>query len=1086
VPETALAYDTSDDDDDDGKRVLDDIHVRVPGRDRTTNVEFELAGDGPDTGDFECDAAYDDDGDVRIHGSDDDHDVRAALFVEEEPNMRDLVVQGRPPALDEDARRNKKHRAELWDSRDEERLMRALDEKLGHVDWTEDPAMIRAVDKIFRYRILAYGGEAQRAMHPAWAFFVAFADGRLHLPSSSANTTARGLWCCVLCARSETRRLPLFWYDGNASHMHRHISKVHNRELSAYVNASGTDYRKTKARQSIKHGSSRIAQAKTALRRALSDAPEEADDVKVQRVQWLLTAWTMNKGLPVHVPTEEIFSMVWFEACGNKLPNFTKKKVEKVMMQWESIAVKRTNAELARAEFVSLSFDLWMTSAGRDVFALLAHFTVDATHVSRVLCVVDNQSLTSEEMQGSIVDSAKVFTELRGKVVALISDQGRNVQAVQKALMRDELGIFHPMALRSQLLCAAHRFSTIMRHAMENLKPLPLYPPVDTPVAHNLEPRAQKKVKNGKPDNGRSEADSGYFGVTVFTFGDLTARLNRCALFLHKSSVARREFKDLALALDGKNGEFKLEYDDATPGKPKVVPKTRFVYYVQMLEDALSLRSKMQAAFEAETTAANKARLTTWQSRDIITPASYTVIDRMYQALRLIGSHTTLAQASQHYSFCDVGLVALIARVHSARDAAQAKIRRREIEQNSSVEKAIPLWVERAAVTATEELSSTIERRLTEEFEGLHEYAATAARGKAGGCKVDEVCKSMLASLFLHPVVWYAPELHDAITGEARDNEDTPFRVSEAIQRFMSAIWDDVLCDAVTQGAVAVDAAGETPRSIDDVIADVVSDTFDVDGIWGFSVRHDGASEKLRTRQTVEGEAQLYISTVMAKRATHVDHIHAPASLPQRPDTDTTIVQWWRAEFARTKLPLLSRYARMMFDIPQTQCDCERVFSFLGRLSKGNRANTSMATLQRLARVNSSIPPDVMYSIARHGLESVPTVSATTFSVDASPATQESVGYDHERASQHRMRADAAAVRAQHNSERSAQEVQEALRGPANAFAAARHAENSAAQEDANAGAIPTTPVRRSSREKKKSRRNGTTPGKTTATEART
>ena len=176
----------------------------------------------------------------------------------------------------------------------------------------------------------------------------------------------------------------------------------------------------------------------------------------------------------------------------------------------------------------------------------------------------------------------------------------------------------------------------------------------------------------------------------------------------------------------------------------------------------------------------------------------------------------------------------------------------------------------------------------------------------------------------------------------------------------------------------------------------------------------------------------------------------------------------------------------MMFDIPQTQCYCERVFSFLGRLSKGNRANTSVAMLQRLARVNSGIPPDVMYSIARHGVESVPTVSATTFSVDASPATQESVGYDHERASQNRMRADAAAARAQHNSERSAQEVQEALRGPANAFAAARHAENSAAQEDANAGAIPTTPVRRSSREKKKSRRNGTTPGKTTATEART
>ena len=1081
IPETFVEDCASDDN---GNGMDDDIDHRE------ANGDFDAGGFHTGAA-FVLDGATDNDHDALVDSSDDERDVRAALFVDEEHVVPDGVVHRQPPALDVDERREKTHRQALWDGRDTELLWCALDVKLGQVDWKDEAAMIRALDQIFRYRALGYGGDATRLAHGAWGFFVAFKDGCLQVPSSSANHSPYGVWCCVMCAQSGSTRMPLFFYDGNASHMHRHVKSVHKHEFDAYVSAPGTVFKKSNARQSIKHGVSRSDQSKSALKSTLRDAPEETDKVKVQRALWLLAAWTMNKGLPVHVPTEEIFNMLWFEACGKKLPTFTKKSVRDVIGQWEKIAIGRTNEEIARAEFVSLSFDLWMTCAGKDVFALVAHFTIDATHVSRVLCVVDNRSLSSEEMQASIVDAAKVYKSLCGKVVALISDQGSNVQAVHKALMRGELGLFHPMHLPAQLLCAAHRFATIIRHAMATLKPTPLYPPADAPLAFNLAPRAKKN--DSKTDNGRSAQDSGYFGVGVFFYGELMARLSRCALFLSKSSVARRELRDLGLALEGEDGEFKLEFEDAIAGRPKVVPKTRFVYTVQMIADALKLRSKMKAAYELETTALKTARLntrvTTWKAADIITPSAYSVLDNMHRALRTIGNHTTLAQTTQHYTFCDVGLVALMARAESVREAARARTQRREMEKNSTLELAVELWVKRAAEKATEVLSSTIVKRLDEEFEGMNAYVASAARGEnVDGCNADAVCASMLVSLFLHPVVWYAPELHEAITDEARDSEEL-FSASKPVHRFMKAILDDVLCETVTKGALAVDNVDETPPSIEDVAANVASDAFDASDIWGLGGVHDVCEER-RVRDSVQLEAKAYIASVVAQRAVHVNKIHSPVALPQRSGTSMTILQWWSTEFARTKLPLLSRYARMLFSIPQTQCDCERVFSFLGRISKGNRANTSVGTMQRLARINSSLSPEVMYSIARHGLESVPTVSTTTFSVDASPATQSSVGYDHERAIQNRARAEMAEARAQHNSERLAQELQEELRAPANAFADARHAEiaeaEEAANENANNNAVPATPVRRSTRERKKSRRNGTTPAKATTTQART
>ena len=1082
IPETFVEDYVSDDA---GNGIDGGIDARAPVRDREANVGFDSGGGGYDTGgDFELDYATDD-------ASEDERNVRAALFVDEEHVALDRAGTGQPPALDVDERREKSHRQKLWDGRDRELLWCALDDKLGQVDWNDRADMIRALDKIFRYRSLGYGGDATRLAHGAWAFFVAFKDGCLHVPSSSANHNPYGVWCCVMCAQPSSTRMPLFFYDGNASHMHRHVTSVHKIEFDAYVSAPGTVFKKSNARQSIKHGASRNGQSKSVLKSTLKDAPEEPDKVKVRRALWLLTAWTLNKGLPVHIPTEEIFSLLWFEACGKKLQPFTEKSVRDVLKQWESIAIGRTNDEIARAEFVSLSFDLWMTCAGKDVFALVAHFTIDTTHVSRVLCIVDNQSLTSEEMQASIVDAAKVYEKLRGKVVALISDQGSNVQAVQKALMRSELGLFHPMHLPAQLLCAAHRFSTVIRHAMEKLKPTPLYPPADAPLAFNLAPRAKKN--DSKSDNGRSPQDSSYFGVGVFVYGDLMSRLSRCALFLSKSSVARRELRDLGLALEGADGEFKLEFEDAAAGRPKVVPKTRFVYTVQMLADALNVRAKMLAAYELETTALKTARLktrvTTWKDADIITPSAYSVLDSMHRALRTIGNHTTLAQTTQHYTFCDVGLVALMARAEGVREAARAGAQRLEMEKNSTLELAVELWVKRAAEKATEVLSSTIVRRLDEEFDGLYAYVESAARGaNVDGCNADAVCTSMLASLFLHPVAWYAPELHEAITDDARDSEEL-FSASKPVHRFMKAILEDVLCETVTKGALAVDVVQETLPTIEDVAAHVASDVFDAGDFWGLGGVHD-VSEERRVRDSVQLEAKIYIASVVAQRATHVNKIHSPVALPQREGTRMTILQWWSEEFARTKLPLLSRYARMLFSIPQTQCDCERVFSYLGRISKGNRANTTVDTMQRLARINSSLPPEVMYSIARHGVESVPAVSTTTCSADASPATQSSVGYDHERATQSRARAEMAEARAQYNSERLAQELHEELRAPADAFAAARHAENAAAEEEAsknaNAGAVPITPLRRSTRERKKSRRNGTTPAKATTTQART
>ena len=1021
---------------------LDDARATNDHDARATNDHDAQDGDGDDFSDSFED--FDDDSDS--HGDAHVEDARAHLErafhdAQDEPVDDDDVGAVEAPTVLSAKSKNKltkQSNLHAWMNR-ASNFMRdivvALGDASGVVRFTEDMDLISLGEKIFRARV-AMCGSSNAVCNTNWALLVKYdaEHGSLRMPAPGMNP--KGIWCCILCLL-KGNTMPLFRLDGDIGPFRRHAKAKHARELAVLNGNEDSPWKQRQSDVSVPKPMTLKTRAGKVLEHMLSDVPVERDKAKVSRVLWLATAWMTLEGGTYAMLTGAvtIINLIYYvvSGCNSRLPQFSHKMVVGVRKAFEKRAIERLRKQIKQAEYVTLSFDLWMNSRGQDVFALMANFSNKfGSNVSRVLGVVKNGTLRAEEMKSAIVDAAKLHPELQGKVVALVSDQGANVQKVTSALLKDCKFIYHPNSLQLQLLCAAHRFATLLRHAMEHLKTCTLYPEEKTVAAHGKAPYA--KTEN-KP-KGREGNDAGHFGSGIWTFGDLVARVIRGTNFFAKSSTAKREYDSVAGMLNAEGDDFLLEFDEARVRPPRTIPRTRFNFIVQMIDECLASRRKMQAAMAMRSTAVNKSRPYTWQDQDTISTGGYAVLEAMHGELELLGKHCSLSQSASHYTFVDVCLVVLLQTAASKKSHLESGEELNALENAPSNDASInEQLVQRACAKARHVLSGKIHSLLENQFEGLAAYAAASVQHESSSQirpnpPEDVMTRCALMSLYLHPAMWASPELYGVVSTEDNafqfeDMQPTK-RVSARLERFMGhvfheLVWNEVVTVTQTRARAGASAAPEVDDAVEIArsVALEIELGVDVLSLWGSQgAARTAMEDEHAVRSKVKTEAFAYRTLLHSTKA--YDLVYAPSSMKVNEKASMTIIAFWSQPEVRDKCPLLAAYARLLFSIPQTQCDCERLFSMFGRLTAGPRANTSLDSLQTSARVCFNLSPHEVYSMALDGGE-VEVVDTD----DDDDGYERDPSYDMRRAAAMDRRAEQSEIRRRHGAERMHSDVKE-------------------------------------------------------------
>ena len=915
-------------------------------------------------------------------------------------------------------------------------IISALGDPTGVVRYTEDNDLLKLGEKIFRARVAMSGSSSAAVSHTNWSLLVKYDEEKGSCCMPAPGMDPKGLWCCILCLLAN-KDMPLFRLQGDIGVFSRHAKAKHARELAVLNSAFESPWKQRQLDVSVPKPTTLKTRSGKTLEHMFSDVPVEGDKQKVSRVLWLATAWMTLEGETYAIITAavSILNLVWHVATFGmfRLPQFTHKMVVAVRKAFEQRAIERLRKQLKEAEYVTLSFDLWMSSRGQDVFALMANFSNKlGSNVSRVLGVVKNGTLRAEEMKSAIVDAAKLHPELKGKVVALVSDQGANVQKVSSALLKDCNFIYHPNAIALQLLCAAHRFATLLRHAMEQLKTCTLYPDEKTVAAQGKAPYGKTESK----PKGREGSDAGHFGSCIWTFGDLVARVIRGTNFFAKSSTAKREYDSVAGMLNAEGDDFLLEFDEARVRPPRTIPKTRFNFIVQMLDECLANRRKLQAAMDMRSTAVNKSRPYTWQDQDTISTGGYAVLEAMHGELELLGKHCSLSQSASHYTFVDVCLVVLLQTAASKKSHLESGEELNALENAPSNDASInEQLVQRACAKARHVLSGKIHSLLENQFEGLAAYAAASVQHESSSQirpnpPEDVMTRCALMSLYLHPAMWASPELYGVVSTEDNafqfeDMQPTK-RVSARLERFMGhvfheLVWNEVVTVTQTRARAGASAAPEVDDAVEIArsVALEIELGVDVLSLWGSQgAARTAMEDEHAVRSKVKTEAFAYRTLLHSTKA--YDLVYAPSSMKVNEKASMTIIAFWSQPEVRDKCPLLAAYARLLFSIPQTQCDCERLFSMFGRLTAGPRANTSLGSLQASARVCFNLSPHEVYSMALDGGE-VEVVDTD----DDDDGYERDPSYDMRRAAAMDRRAEQSEIRRRHGAERMHSDVKE-------------------------------------------------------------
>ena len=957
-------------------------------------TDDDLANDDIDDDDVDEDDIYEDSSDA-LDDSDDDSDddgrVEARRLQRAFKRVgfaRDSDDSGDEDAMPPAPKAETKHivtqrrKQEAWAKRASnyrEDLDRAFGVHERDVDVKDCRQVKRIATRVFRARATMNGGASAAVKETSWGLAVKYDEesGMLCLPCPGMPTN--GLWACVLCVYSaDTTVNPLLKIEGDVSSLRRHCTRCHADAYAALQSLDAADWKERQSEVRVPKALTRAGRANQAFLERLQKTPVEPCKEKRKRSLWSAVGKMSVNGDPIASLTNGITQThlsYWLATnCVYRLQRFTHKVVTNVRKAFELISIRSVRRELARAEFIALSFDLWM-GAGTDVFALMASFADRfGKPVSRVLAVVKSRTLTSAEMTASIIKAMNEHPELKGKITGLVSDQGANVQAVQDALLKAGEDAFHPMMLTIQLLCAAHRFATAMRRAMDALKGLNLYPDEGSSAACGWAPRA-KSSANAK---GRTGHNATVFGAEVWTFHDIMVKVVRACNFMKKSATARREYESVANMFKGEGEEYSVEFQDALARPPKSIPKTRFNFTTKLIAETLRNRPKLQAAQELESTATNRSRKKAWQEADTLTSPAYLVLEHMHKALELLGRHTAVCQSTSHYTFCDVGIVVLTQIAASTKAYVDSGEVLESLEDEpSSQQSPTELWIRRASAKATHVLNGKLKTELEAEFHGLAKYtSASVIHEVRSALNVappdDDVSRCMLASFFFHPAMWACDDLYKVVSTDDDAFRDEgiarPSHITPKMEFFMYYVFNDIVLPDVVKATQAMERAAAAAAPIDDAVAIACAVSRDIElgenacMLWGSEqTTEPKESDAEALIKAIKVEAKAY-RTMLSTTQAMLD-VFAPSATKVNELAKETIIAYWTREDVRSKCPLLSKYARFLFSVPQTQCDCERLFSMFGRLTAGPRANTSLESLQCSARMCFNLSPDDVLDI---------------------------------------------------------------------------------------------------------------------------